>query len=407
MGIYWRNGWAWGRKTIKRQEYRGPLGTQSKRDAPAAYQKWLAELQESLKATPRGDLVTTWRAAVDNFTTNHFPTLEPSSQDRYLLSLLILNPHFENTTLQAIGKADIGRFVTARRRAGKQSKYKGKKTTLEDSTIVRDLQCMSSVFTVAIDFDLCEQNPAAAYLKAHKRRKTLVNSDARRRYLSHTEEERVLTAAIARAMDPTAIRRFEKFMIACAIALYIDLGFRAQELLSARRNWVDFERNEITIPKEFCKNGEARTVPLLPRARRIIEMLPTNKHTDLLLWRTAAGKKFADLNKTFQTIARAAGVHDVEIHDLRRTCGCRLLQDHRLKMAEVSRWLGHASVDITEKAYAFLKSENLHDAVGGRVIDLAARQRLAEMLNAEIRDFIGTKAGTKEITAIENKRQIG
>lgn len=392
MGIYWRGRGkekaAWGRKRIRGKEYRGPLGTKSKRDAQAAYQKWVADLEAELKGDKKEQRETTWREGVDNLITNHFPTIETSTQNRYLLSLEILTPHFENKMLQQIRKSDVAKFVTQRRSGGKLSKYVGDNPHLSDSTIIRDLQCMSAVFTVANDFDLCDINPANAYLKAMKNRGTLVNSEARKRYLRHAEEEALLQHALARAKNPKAIRRFEKFMIACAFALYIDTGMRAQELLNAKREWINLKRHEITIPGKWADRGEkggtksglARTIPLFPRARRIIEMLPENKHTSLLLWRTASGKRFKDLNKTLQTMAAEIGITDIEIHDLRRTCGCRLLQDHRMKMAEVSAWLGHASVEITEAAYAFLETENLHDAIGGRVIDNAARLRLLELL---------------------------
>ena len=137
------------------------------------------------------------------------------------------------------------------------------------------------------------------------------------------------------------------------------------------------------IPREFTKAAKDRIVPLFPRARRILEALPVNKHTDLILWRCDGGKRFADLNKTFQAIAALAGVNDIHIHDLRRTCGCRLIQDHKLKMSEVSEWLGHESVRQTESTYAFLKVENLHDAIGGRVLEKTARLRLAELFDVD------------------------
>ena len=35
-------------------------------------------------------------------------------------------------------------------------------------------------------------------------------------------------------------------------------------------------------------------------------------------------------------------------------------------MLEVSAWLGHASVTTTERAYAFLRVDDLHEAVGTR-----------------------------------------
>lgn len=55
-------------------------------------------------------------------------------------------------------------------------------------------------------------------------------------------------------------------------------------------------------------------------------------------------------------------------HDLRRICGCRLLQGQRatelgshpkLAMEEVSKWLGHSSISVTERHYAFLTVDTL------------------------------------------------
>ena len=61
--------------------------------------------------------------------------------------------------------------------------------------------------------------------------------------------------------------------------------------------------------------------------------------------------------------AKRAGIKDLRWHDLRRTCGCRLLQEHRMRMEEVAKWLGHQSMGQTERAYAFLEVDDLHAAM--------------------------------------------
>lgn len=70
------------------------------------------------------------------------------------------------------------------------------------------------------------------------------------------------------------------------------------------------------------------------------------------------------MTKGLKGAARRAGIHDLRWHDLRRTCGCRLLQDRGLSTEQVRDWLGHSSVMTTEKAYAFLTIDDLHRAVG-------------------------------------------
>jgi len=42
-----------------------------------------------------------------------------------------------------------------------------------------------------------------------------------------------------------------------------------------------------------------------------------------------------------------------------RTCGCRLIQDKGFSLLQVSKWLGHSSVKVTEKHYAFLFVDHL------------------------------------------------
>lgn len=368
--IYWRNGWAWARATVKGVERREALGTRSKREAEERFQKWIGEIDA--ERNPSGTKKLSFRKAVNLFTEEHFGTLEKHTQTRYLQSMILLCEDFDNKDLSDISRKDLMAFVSRRRKEGVAS-----------STIIRDLACLSSIFTTAEDWELFEGNPVKGFLRAQRKRKGLTNAPPRNRYLSHAEENAGLDVALARARDPEAIRRAEKAMIAAALALYVDLGFRAQELLHAGRKWVNWNRNEITVPREITKAKRDRTVPLLPRAKRILELLPENKHSDLILWRCASGKRFSDLNKTFQKIADDAGIQDVHIHDLRRTCGCRLLQDHGLKMAEVSNWLGHESIRQTESTYAFLKVENLHDAIGGRVIEKAARLRLLELFDEQ------------------------
>ena len=58
-----------------------------------------------------------------------------------------------------------------------------------------------------------------------------------------------------------------------------------------------------------------------------------------------------------------AGLDEAIWHDLRRTCGCRLLQDHHMSIERVSRWLGHSDIAVTQKSYAFLETEDLEKGI--------------------------------------------
>jgi len=78
------------------------------------------------------------------------------------------------------------------------------------------------------------------------------------------------------------------------------------------------------------------------------------------------GERYAEGRRdAFESATRRAGLADLNRHDLRRTCGCRLLQDRGMKMHEVRDWLGHSTVRLTETTYAFLDVVNRAGFAGG------------------------------------------
>lgn len=365
--IYWRNGWAWAYARVEGVAKREPLDTKSAREAEERFQQWMRDIglakdRWSKDATP-------FRTAVDTFTDDHLPNLKPASRKRYLVSLLALAPFFETKSLQEISKADLMKFVAARRRGG-----------VADGTIRRDLSCLSSVYTIATDYDLCDHNPVLPFLRQHKRRKSLVEADPRTRYLFHDEEKAILDRAqseIAAANHGrTGARALSKLMIMAAIILAIDTGLRDEELLRLDWDHVDFERTQVVVSADRAKNSKARVVPLLPRAMDVMQRLRQLRHhrTQRVLWHRG-GTEFHDLNHSLQRIAAAAGVTGIRWHDLRKTCGCRLLQDHKMPIEQVSLWLGHSSVKQTQDAYAFLSVEDLHHSIGSYGSELGSQRK--------------------------------
>lgn len=351
--IYWRNGWAWARKRVKGVEIRDPLGTTSPREAQKLFDEWLTQFAT---AKPWQRLETPFEKAVEMFEEHHLPTLKPGGAKRYIVSLLALTPHFQGKSLQEITKASLAHFVTARRRQG-----------LTSSTIRRDLACLSSVFTIAEDFELCDDNPVLPFLRQQKRRGALKEAASRTRYLSHDEEAVVIGEGMRRLakLDNQPKRKLTAGMILAAIIIAIDTGLRSEELLALEWMHIDLDGAQLVIPAARAKSGRERTVPLQDRSLRILRNLPRHGKSPLVIWH-ANGIRFYDLNHALQKWCAAVGVTGIRWHDLRRTCGCRLLQDKKLSMKAVSEWLGHASVVQTEGTYAFLSSDDLHEAVGSQ-----------------------------------------
>jgi integrase/recombinase XerD len=365
--IFWRNGIAWARATSGGVEIRESLGTNSPREAKERFQAWLTNLPKGQSKWNKTD--TSFRKAVEVFTDKHLPTLKPNSQTRYLVSLIELCKHFEQMSLQAISKADLAQFVADRRKGG-----------VSDGTIRRDLACLSSVFTIAADWELIESNPISAFMKTQKRRKRLNDAEPSKRYLSHEEEFKILTMVRSEydvaAAKPRPSGRVQTLLaMMSGIALAIDTGLRDEELLNLTWEDVDLDRCQVRVTAARAKNKKERIVPLLPRAMKILRGLPRHKKSNLVIWHRD-GIRFYDLCKPLQRLATLVKITDIKWHDLRKTCGCRLLQDHRMPIEQVSQWLGHSSVAQTQKAYAFLRTEDLHHSVGNIGLNLDGKIKL-------------------------------
>jgi len=235
--------------------------------------------------------------------------------------------------------------------------------------------------------------------------------------------------------------KHDHVMLAAGIVLTIDIGLRAEELLEGDWTMVDLDRREWTVPKEIAKSGRARTIPILPRAEAVLRSLRRSDQCKHIIWHSERGKhqRYFSLLPALQNVATGGRSHvfrrevtklkdkglqltpvkrreiaeiqereawadvipDLTWHDLRRTCGCRLLQDHKMTMEAVSKWLGHSSIAVTENAYDFLETHHLHEAAGTQIT--APEKHTPRLELAPDREKISTKLGTHE--NLDNRRR--
>ncbi len=273
--------------------------------------------------------------AVEKFVVEHFPTLTRQSARRYLTSLKNLGRQWGGCYLDQITPATMLAFEQARREEGASA-----------PTIRRDLACLSSLMAHMVDCDWIENNPVPPHLR-RRRKRGLRENPPRTRYLSHEEEARLLSV-------PAPHYLLE------AISFAIDTGLREQEQFSLTWEQVRLDTGHLEIRGQNSKNHKPRQVPLLPRAAQFLTQKPRHIRSPYVFCHPD-GRRYGRLTRGFKAACRRAGLEDVRWHDLRRTCGCRLLQDHGLSMVEVKAWLGHSSVVVTERSYAFLDMENLRD----------------------------------------------
>jgi integrase/recombinase XerD len=258
----------------------------------------------------------------------------------------------EEFSLQTIGTARLDNFVQRRREAG-----------ASNSTIRRDLACLSVIFSKAQVWEWVTNNPVGPFLR-DRGKSGLKEGSPRKRYLLRDEEDEILPYAPPKA--------------AKAMVFAIDTGLRKEEQLALEWSNVDFNKREILAEAGTTKNSRPRRVPIVERTFALLkQMFAARDLRCPYVFVTEAGQRYSSGSPTLyealqKAVARAnkarkvsgqSPMPHVEWHDLRRTCGCRLIQDRGFSMEEVAKWLGHSSVTVTERHYAFLADDQLHRAI--------------------------------------------
>lgn len=326
-GLYKRGSTYWGRAQREGREYRFSLRTPDKRVAEKRLRQWLDEMD----AQAWGDKPPRpWSMVWERFMREHFPTIKRTSATRYAVSLKNLSKVLDGKNIQQVTTALLSEFETLRRSEGATA-----------PTIRRDLACLSCILSYCEEWEWIDdgKNIVPAYMR-RRRRKGLKEAQGRTRYLSEDEESLLLAAA----SEPCRT----------ALILSIETGLRDQELMSLRWDQIDFKNGTIRLTK--TKSGKERFAPLAHKSAQLLERRPRHISSPFVFYHPD-GKRYGRMTKAFQTAIKNAKLKDLRWHDLRRTAGCRWLQRDGRSMLEVSTMLGHASVAITERSYAFLDRE--------------------------------------------------
>lgn len=347
--VYKRGSIWWGRVQRKGVEHRTSLETRDKRIAQERLAKWVEELKATAWGAKRR---VSFRDAAKAFVTEYFPTLKPSSAERYGISLEWLSEKLQDLYIDEIGREALSSFETWRRGLG-----------VSNPTIRRDLACLSSLYSFCEDREWIDdgENPVPAFMKRRAKR-GLKESPSKRRYLTELEEAELLAHCTPDVRD--------------AVIVAIDSGLRSTEMFSLTWPQIVLAKGIIQTTSN-TKNKRLRSVPLPERSARILAHKkaiwerenPRRKTPSFFVFAHEDGARILRMNKgldgalrrTNAAAAKSKGTKEplarLSWHDLRRTAGCRWLQRDRRSMEEVSIMLGHSSIEVTEKTYAFLDEE--------------------------------------------------
>jgi integrase len=128
-----------------------------------------------------------------------------------------------------------------------------------------------------------------------------------------------------------------------------ETGMRRGEIVDLR--WENINRIKKIAKLLDTKNGEDRTIPLSPKALKIIESLPIN----------ISGKVFSmrgdSISQAFERCCKRANIVNLRFHDLRHEATSRFFE-MGFNLMEVSSITGHKDLAML-KRYTHLRAEDL------------------------------------------------
>jgi len=222
------------------------------------------------------------------------------------------------------------------------------------STINRELELLSGIFTLASDGGIVVPNPC-------RKAKKLDEDNQRNRYLSDEEEDRLISKL-------TGVRAHVRPLVRLAILTLM----RKNELLQLRWANIDFTREVIYVMnsrRERTKSKRSRIIPMSPEVKQILLALHRQVSTsEYVFTNPATGKPYVDIKKAFAWACNKAKIKDFWFHDLRRT-GATRLGEAGVDAFYIATLLGHADIH-TSQIYTVATNEGLRHAMNS----LAARE---------------------------------
>jgi len=173
---------------------------------------------------------------------------------------------------------------------------------------------------------------------------------------------------LPRLMD--LLEREPNLYVRSALLLFLLTGMRKTELLTAKWDWVDFDRRELRLPD--TKGGRPHYVPLTEPAFAILQNLPRMENNPYIFPSlTDPGKRLWNIDKPWRRIRAEAGLDHIHIHDLRRSVGSWMAESG-VSLQIIGKVLNHADINTT-KIYSRLTEEPARaalDQVSEKVVDL-------------------------------------
>lgn len=253
---------------------------------------------------------------------------------------------------------------------------KRRKSKCKARTVNRDLAYLKTALNWAVANGILEFNPLANFKRLPER-----DSEDKERYLSEEEERRLFRALYAREEKIRLRRdtgnawrrergrkekpdlrkaRFADHLLPMVI-VSLNTGLRRGELFSLKWEDIDFEKRLLTVRAASAKSGKVRHIPLTAGPLQALKDWQAQTSAEGLVFKNADGKRFDNVNTSWERVLEAAKIENFRWHDMRHDFASKLVMSGE-KLQAVQKLLGHSSIVMTER-YAHLAPDDMRNAI--------------------------------------------
>lgn len=195
---------------------------------------------------------------------------------------------------------------------------------VKNSTVNRELNSISKMFSLAVEYGWLEYNPCfkVKKLRVENIRERVLSKDEENSFLNQCVEDRAYLKPI--------------------ILMALHTGIRKSNILQLEWSCVNFTQKFITVLNP--KNGKTNKIPMTGTLKAMLEQLPrTSKY---VFPNPLTNKPYVDIRKTFNNVLKLAGIEDLTFHAFRHTAATRMVEKGT-DLVTVKDLLGHSEIKTT------------------------------------------------------------